>query len=276
VNVPRTRADYSPDGLLLVQATCLDLATCVGDYWEELVIVGGFVPTLLVAPETDIEQHVGTLDLDLGLSLGLLKGERYADIAARLRRAGYEPDIKENGQPAHHRWKLAGHGAAATVDFLIQNPGGERAGTPLHLSKEFAPIRIDVLEAAFADRIPVKLEGRTARGDRAARTVQVCGPAAYVILKTRAFEVRGLPKDAYDLFYVIRNYGAKGPEGAAARWPLVAALPSAASTLDTLRAQATATDHPIPRRVAEFLEEEGDEVPRDVVGFVRRFLEIVS
>jgi len=35
----------------------------------------------------------------------------------------------------------------------------------------------------------------------------MCGAGAYVVLKALAFDSHGENKDAYDLFYVIRNYG---------------------------------------------------------------------
>ena len=40
------------------------------------------------------------------------------------------------------------------------------------------------------------------------REVWVCGPGAYVVLKALAFRLRGENKDAYDLHYLVRNYGA--------------------------------------------------------------------
>jgi len=46
---------------------------------DELVVVGGLVPSLLI-PEKSVPRgediHVGTMDLDLGLSLALLDAER--------------------------------------------------------------------------------------------------------------------------------------------------------------------------------------------------------
>jgi predicted nucleotidyltransferase len=43
-------------------------------------------------------------------------------------------------------------------------------------------------------------------GERASREIWVCGPGAFVVLKALAFRTRGENKDAYDLYYVIRNY----------------------------------------------------------------------
>jgi len=66
------------------------------------------------------------------------------------------------------------------------------------------------LELAFAERVEVDLDGHTLKGERARRTIPVCGPAAFVVLKALAFGDRGEPKDAYDLVYVIRHSPGRG------------------------------------------------------------------
>ena len=276
--VPRTRSDYSPDGLQFVRSTCLDLAICLNDYWDDLVVVGGFVPSLLVTPRADVEAHLGTNDIDIGLALSLVESGRYEDMARRLRTVGYQPDINDDGQPVHHRWRLDDARAPVTVDFLIENQDdGIDPGKPFHLSKEFGPIRNDALPAAFLDRIDVEVAGQTPRGEDAKRVVRVCGPAAFVVLKAHALHSRGYPKDAYDLFYMIRNYGESGPEDVAARWDRVAALPSAIEALEMLREDAESRTSVLPMRAAEFLELRGDDgFLSEVLGFTRRFIDRVS
>ena len=51
------------------------------------------------------------------------------------------------------------------------------------------------------------LEGRTILGETAQRPVRVCGAGAFVVLKALAFHIRGENKDAYDLLYMLRNFG---------------------------------------------------------------------
>jgi len=45
---PATAKEYSSDHSKLVRATCLYVATILGDYMEDIVIVGGLVPSLLI------------------------------------------------------------------------------------------------------------------------------------------------------------------------------------------------------------------------------------
>ncbi len=64
------------------------------------------------------------------------------------------------------------------------------------------------LELAFLDRRQVSIAGKTIFDENARRDVWTCRPGAFVVLKSLAFRSRGENKDAYDLFYVIRNFGA--------------------------------------------------------------------
>lgn len=118
---PSTADGYSDEQLALVRSTCLYVATKLGDLMDELVVAGGLVPSLLVsrdAAEAGEEQHVGTLDLDIGLTVGLLGQERYRALTSRLRSAGFSQDVNEDGQPTRQRWKIDGP-ERVTVDFLI-------------------------------------------------------------------------------------------------------------------------------------------------------------
>ena len=58
---PTTAAGYTPAHLQHVRATCLQLASILGDLLDELVVVGGLVPALLIdAANAGVEAHVGT------------------------------------------------------------------------------------------------------------------------------------------------------------------------------------------------------------------------
>ena len=97
---PSFASEYSKEQAGLVRQTCLYVATKLGDLIDELVVVGELVPSLLI-PEESLprgeDTHVGTMDLDLGLSLALLNADRYEELTARLHRAGFEPDVNEAG-----------------------------------------------------------------------------------------------------------------------------------------------------------------------------------
>lgn len=98
----------------------------------------------------------------------------------------------------------------------------------------------------------VTLEGHTIVGETAKRDIRVCGAGAFVVLKALAFHIRGENKDAYDLFYLLRNYASGVPDVAAELRPLLADE-SAVKALEYLRADFEEINSIGPRRVAEFL-----------------------
>ena len=148
---PTTAAGYAPDQIARVRATCLYLATKLGDLMPELVVVGGLVPSLLIdqqkLPE-NVTPHVGTLDLDLGLAFALVGEQRYQAVAERLRTAGFEMDRNEEGNPTRQRWRISD--PPVKVDFLIEpdNPAA-KPGRLFPLTKDWAAIIAPGLHLAF-------------------------------------------------------------------------------------------------------------------------------
>ncbi|MCY3857502.1 MAG: hypothetical protein OXG25_01195 [Gammaproteobacteria bacterium] len=63
ISNPLTRDGYGIEQLGFVHRTCLYIATKLGDLLDEIVVVGGLVPYLLVDQEnlpSGLEPHVGT------------------------------------------------------------------------------------------------------------------------------------------------------------------------------------------------------------------------
>ena len=276
---PTTAAGYTPEHLALVRATCLYVATKLGDLMDELVIVGGLAPSLLIdqvnLPE-GADAHVGTTDLDVGLAVALLDQQRYTALTERLRRAGFSPDVNEDGNPTRHRWKIE-ENVKVTVDFLIQPTlPGDQGGRLRDIEPDFAALIAPGLDLAFVDRHSVRLSGKTILGEDATRDVWVCGAGAYIILKALAFGIRGENKDAYDLFYVVRNYGMGVGDVADALRPLLGD-DSTKQALEVLQRDFLDHNGLGPRRVAEFLALGPYEtLQADVVGFIGELLGLLQ
>ncbi len=272
---PKRASDYRSEQVELVRSTCLYVATKLGDMMEDLVIVGGLVPSLIVDQATlprDVEAHVGTMDLDVGLQLALLDKGRYRKLTERLRDAGFAMDKNDDGNPTRQRWTITGSGTV-TVDFLIPSSReDDRPGRLRDIEPDFAAIIAPGLRCAFRDRQHVTIQGRTLFGAKAERHVWVCGAGAYVVLKALAFDNRGENKDAYDLFYIVRNYGAGVGDVVAKLEPLMDDE-EAQKALDIVRRDFTDPETVGPMRVAEFLTGGPDDVVQaDVVGYMTDLL----
>jgi hypothetical protein len=272
---PTTAAGYPPEQVARVKATCLYLATKLGDLMPELVVVGGLVPSLLIDQQNlpeNVAAYVGTLDLDLGLAFALVGEDRYQEVAERLRNAKFTPDKNDEGQLIRQRWRISD--PPVTVDFLIEpkKSAEAQAGRLFPLTKDWAAIIAPGLHLAFKNNRMVKLSGKTIVGETAERDIRVCGAGAFVVLKGLAFHIRGENKDAYDLFYLLRNYGRGVSEVAAELSPLLRDT-SALKAMEYLRGDFQDSNSTGPRRAAEFLYGRPDAATQaDAVGFVRQLL----
>jgi hypothetical protein len=209
---PRHRSGYTPEDLEQVKSVCLTVAVTLGAYLEDMCVVGGLVPPLLIdttRTDDDDDLHPGTNDLDVGLKIALLDEQRYAEISSRLRAEGFRPDTNDTGNDTVQRWRLGD--LKVTVDFLMPPADNDQRGGQIHnLEPDFGALITPGLELAFDERVIVELDGYTLKGEHARRRIPVCGPAAFVVLKSLASADRGEPKDAYDLVYVIRHTTGRG------------------------------------------------------------------
>ncbi len=276
---PTTASGYAGVQTSLVRATCLYVATKLGDLMDDLVLVGGLVPSLLIDQARlppGVTAHVGTMDLDIGLSVVLLDQERYRAVGDRLRAAGFQPDTNEKGNPSRQRWVIE-HGGTVTIDFLIAPTlEGDKGGGIRDLEQDFAAFITPGLHLAFRDRVAVPLSGQTLFGESASRTIQVCGPGAYIALKALALRLRGENKDAYDLYYVLRSYTA-GVDAIAEALAALMDDAKAREALQFLDEDFAEPDSIGPTRTARFLTEDLDEnIQGESVAYVRQLLRAVE
>jgi len=165
---PQTESGYAHEDTQLVVSATLTVATILGDLLEDLCIVGGLVPTLLIdvpAGAAEGGGHCGTNDLDVGMALAIFDEESYKEIADRLRRADFEHDTRR-GNPIVRTWRWRELGV--TIDFLIPPTDDARRGGQIkHLEADFGAIVAPGLEVAFDERESIELDGATLEGDRA-------------------------------------------------------------------------------------------------------------
>lgn len=270
---PQQIAGYDPESTDLSTRACLHLATVLGDYADDIVIVGGLVPYLLVdQSKADQDQrHCGSKDVDVVFSIAIIDEERYEAIANRLRTAGFKPDTNENGNLTFQRWR---HGVyvKAVVDFLIETEGKPRS--LVHLTNDLAAIITPGASLAFKDAHKKTLQGTTFDGAFVTRDVAICGPGAFIILKSMALQIRSEPKDAYDIYYLLRNYDGTLEEIAERIRNLLGQV-TAKTGLEYLEANFSTLDNNGPILLAKFLAEEGnDDLRADCSGLVMELVRL--
>jgi hypothetical protein len=219
---------------------------------------------------------VGTIDLDVGFTRAIFEGGRYEEIAERLRRAGFSQDVSDQGNLTRQRRKITEPGKV-TMDFLVPPASEEDEGGKIrNIEEDFAAVITPGLMLAFSDRKKVTLSGTTIKAETATREIWVCGPGSFVVLKALAFRNRGENKDAYDLYYYIRNYG-EGVQDVAIALKQLLQEKEAKRALQILNEDFTEHDGVGAVRVAQFITGGKDAgIQADVIGFVRQLIDLCS
>ena len=276
---PNYASEYTTEQLERSRRALLQLAVALGDHAGDVVLVGGLVPVFLVDQDssTGRDGHVGSADVDLGLSIVVVDGHRYDELSRRLAGRGFLPGRNSAGNPTKQRWVFESDDSIV-VDFLIDEAqtGHPPWGRVMHLGRDLGALRVQGLSLAFQDVADRVVRGETLDGAYAERTIRVCGPAAFIVLKALAFRNRDARKDAYDLEYVLRSIDG-GLDLVADRFRALCDDPAAILALSLLREDFASEAATGPRAASEFLFRRiNPDFVADFVGNVRHFLKLVG
>lgn len=88
-----TRRDYSAEGVEAAKSVLIELVQLLGEFRDQMVVVGGWVPVLLLMDAR--EPHVGTLDIDLALDFRNIPEASYQTLLEALTSRGYRQDPEQ-------------------------------------------------------------------------------------------------------------------------------------------------------------------------------------
>lgn len=193
--------DYSKGQKTAAYMILGEIVNLLGEFSDNLRIVGGWVPTLLY-PDSD---HIGSIDVDVLLNqLQIKKAESYKTIKRLLEQNGY----KRHSEKYFTFVKTVMVQEIAydvDVDFLSGKYGGDGGNVSKHVDG------IKTLPATggnFAFEFPptdVLIEYTRSDGALDSGHVNVISVVPYLVMKAEALG-RGKPKDAYDIYCTIDNY----------------------------------------------------------------------
>ena len=177
----------------------------------EFVVLGGLVPELLCA-RSDV-LHAGTTDIDVQANLEIACGSVNAlRLEQALQRAAFVPDSTRVW-----RWTLAdGHSRAVVKFELLADLDDVPADSEVafddceHLGASNLRGTRFASEDFAVHRLHSEIEG-----ERLKVEVRFCGLAGFLLAKSVAAQRRRLPKDWYDIAFVLLHNDAGGPAEAA-------------------------------------------------------------
>lgn len=249
---PQSADDYDDRTTAAVKTVLIEIGQILGSFKGKFAVIGGAVPWLLL--DNDDMPHVGTIDVDLGLDAEALGDGEYATLIGSLQGRGYEQRktlrrfqlVRE--VPAHD----GGPAIDIIIDFLMPR-AAEIEKTIPPLISEFAVQRADGADLAVNFYRMVAISGRMPSGGANRVEIAVCTIPALLAMKGHAVRGRDKPKDAYDIYYCVRNYHGG-----------IEALADACRPL---------RDHPSGEEGYRYIAEKFDEVDGYGPTCVRRFVE---
>lgn len=195
--------DYSADQVEAAWSVLLELFHLLGEYRDDIVVVGGWVPHLILPAGPGL--HVGSIDVDLALNHRTLREAGYASIQALLSRRGYEQDPR---QPFifHRTVVVNGNAIKVEVDLLAgeyEGTGRSHRTQPVHEGRARKARGCDL---AFDLYVETEIEGELPEGGRDQARIRVSSVVAFLVMKGMALHDRLKEKDAWDIYFTVTNY----------------------------------------------------------------------
>lgn len=267
---PQSEADYLSRQTEAARRVLVDLGQVLASFTDCLVLVGGWVPDLLL-PGVD-PPHVGSIDVDFVLNATRLKDGRYAELVKLLLdtgryRAGDMPfqlviDVDlGDGEPA----------VQVDVDFLAPDDVKLEKNSP-KLLDGFRILKVESAREVFRNPTTLELAGLNVRGAKNKVLLQVVSIADFLVMKAHAIGRRDKTKDVYDLCYCLDHFP-EGMEPLAADWRQRGDNENVAKAISILREKFESVDSYGPQQLVHF------HAPADIetqAMLARRALELVQ
>ena len=190
-------------------AHLLELMIALGAYRDGLVLVGGWVPYLLLREyqnPTANFQHVGSVDIDIAVNPNVVNKERYSSLIALIQQRGYT--LKDGSRFSFVKTVQTTRGEEQIqIDFLGPEYGGStRSHRHQTVQDEFFLRKARGADIVFDQAIPLTLEGKLPNGGEGKTTIQLANIVGAVTMKGIVMGSRYKEKDAYDLASLVLYY----------------------------------------------------------------------
>lgn len=266
------RDDYPELATRAAKTVMLELVRVLGEYKNDIVLVGGWVPELLFAKA--MPRHVGSTDVDLALNHRTLGDAGYQTILNHLERRGYAP----GKQPFIFFRKVEVDGRAVTVqvDLLSGEYGGTGKSHRNQSVQDVKARKARGCDLAFEMSEDVRIDGTLPGGGKDSAVVRVAGIVPFLVMKAMAMHDRMKEKDAWDIWFCLVNFPG-GNEALAEAFRPHLGNGLVKEGLAKIAEKFASVDHVGPKWVADFEEiDDGDERAirlRDAYERVRDLLE---
>lgn len=172
-----SRTEYPERATEAARRVMLELVRILGEYRDDMVLVGGWVPELLFSQANP--RHVGSTDVDLALNHKTIDEEQYRTILKHLEKHHYTP----GDQPFmfFRTVEKDGQSIVVQVDLLAGEYGGAGKKHRHQTVQEIKARKARGCDLAFEMMEEVKLEGTLPEGGKDSVMVRIAGIVPFLV-----------------------------------------------------------------------------------------------
>jgi len=199
-----TRRDYTAEAVEAAKSVLIELTHLLGEYRDNIVLIGGWVPELLI-PQ-NLRPHVGSIDIDLALNHLKIREEGYRLIEELLTSRGYYQEPDKQPFIFFRNVPFGDSFIKVQVDLL----SGEYEGTgEVHRTQAIQGMKVRKArgcDLAFDMVREIPVEGKIPGGGFDQVTVRIASIVPFLVMKGMALDGRLKEKDAWDIYYCLLAY----------------------------------------------------------------------
>lgn len=193
------------------RAVLIEVMNVLGLYRDHLILVGGWVPELLIPNRG----HMGSLDVDLAVDVRGISRKQYDTILQRLLEAGY------TREPNCFLRSVKGAQEPVKLDLITgQYVDDATSDVPARL-QEIGLGKLRGTDLAFEAFEEIVLNGEMPDGAKNTVKLRIVRIEAFIVMKAFAMADRTKPKDAFDIYFCLKHFPAGVAELARSYRPLL-------------------------------------------------------
>jgi hypothetical protein len=195
-----TLDEYNDDAVAACKSVLIEALTVLGRHRRHLVLVGGWVPLLLMPGAA----HIGSVDVDLAIDSREIPPYLYETIGNDLRRAGYRTTDLPNG--LERDVSIAGKTLTVRLDLITGEYGHPPDGATHQLIQGMPVWRSRGVDIALTHSLETAVSGKLPEGGENEVRIRVAALAAFLVMKGFAMDERKKEKDAYDIYFCMSHH----------------------------------------------------------------------
>jgi hypothetical protein len=277
----RTNKAFQSDIAEVSFSHLLELAIALGAYRDGLILVGGWVPYLLLQkhqPKHLDFRHAGSIDIDFAVNPKRVNEERYASLLELVQEQGYQP--KERTRFSFLKTVKTTDGEQdIQVDFLGPEYGGTTAKHRHQtVQDDFFLRKARGADIVFKHSCEIDIEGTLPGRAEGKTKINIADIVGSITMKGIVLGSRFKKKDAYDLFSLVQYYK-NGTESVAEEIKPYKGNKLVQESLIAIQEKFRSQNAEGPNWVADFQEVADDERERlKTVAYlqIKKFLDLLK